>query len=83
VTVHDSGAGMHVVGWLRGWTERDVESLISLAQRRGVGVQSIGPHFRRQPAPSGLLLGYAALSAKQVSAATALLAACLDEVKPR
>ena len=83
VTVHDSGAGMHVVGWLRGWTERDVESLISLAKQRGVGVQSIGPHFRRQPAPSGLLLGYAALSAKQVSAATALLAACLDEVRPR
>jgi GntR family transcriptional regulator/MocR family aminotransferase len=83
VTVHDSGAGMHVVGWLRGWKERDVKSLITLAQERGVGVQSIGPHFRRQPAPSGLLLGYAALSAKQLTAATALLAACLDAIRPR
>ncbi len=82
VTVHDSGAGMHVVGWLRGWTEREVESLVGLALERGVGVQSIGPHFRHQPAPNGLLLGYAALSAKQLSAASALLAACMDEIRP-
>jgi len=83
VTVHDAGAGMHVVGWLRGWSEPEVESLVGLALERGVGVQSIGPHFRRANAPCGLLLGYAAASAKQLGAATALLGACLDEVRPR
>jgi GntR family transcriptional regulator/MocR family aminotransferase len=79
VLLHDTGAGMHVVGWLPGWSERRVRALVMLAHERGLGLQSIGPHFKRQPAPAGLLLGYAGLSAKQLRAAAALLAQCLDE----
>ena len=79
ITVHDSGAGMHLVGWLRGWSQHDVEPLVRRAQQRGVGVQAIGPFFDRQPAPAGLLLGYAGLSAKQITAATAILGQCLRE----
>jgi len=44
------------------------------------GLHPIGPHYRRRPAPQGLLLGYAALSAKQLRAATALLGRCLREI---
>jgi GntR family transcriptional regulator / MocR family aminotransferase len=81
VLVHDSGAGMHMVGWLPGWSDTEVEALIQRARTRGVGVQAIAPHFHRRPAPAGLLLGYAGLSAKQLSAAAGLLGQCLDDVK--
>lgn len=80
VLVHDSGAGMHMVGWLPGWSAPAVQALVELAGQRGLGVQSIAPHFRSRSAPAGLLLGYAGLSAKQLTAASALLAQCLDEV---
>jgi GntR family transcriptional regulator/MocR family aminotransferase len=80
VLLHDTGAGMHVVGWLPGWSERRVRSLLALSHERGLGLQSIGPHFKRQPAPAGLLLGYAGLSAKQLRAASALLAQCLRDI---
>ena len=78
VVINDSHAGMHMVGWLPGWTSRQVEALTAHASGRGLGLHSIGPHYRRQPAPQGLLLGYAALSAKQLRAATALLGECLN-----
>jgi GntR family transcriptional regulator/MocR family aminotransferase len=78
--VDDSHAGMHMVGHLPGWTSLQVEALTAHASGRGLGLHSIGPHYRRQPAAQGLLLGYAALSAKQLRAATALLGECLDEI---
>ncbi len=71
---------MHVVGWLPGWSARQVERLVAQATQRNLGLHPIGPHYRRQPAPQGLLLGYAALSAKQLRAASVLLGECLDQV---
>ncbi|HSW09126.1 PLP-dependent aminotransferase family protein [Aquabacterium sp.] len=83
LVVNDSHAGMHMVGWLPDWTSRQVEALAAHAAGHGLGLHPIGPHYRRQPAPQGLLLGYAALSAKQLRAATALLGQCLDEIADR
>jgi GntR family transcriptional regulator/MocR family aminotransferase len=83
LVVNDSRAGMHVVGWLPDWSARDVEALVMHAMGRGLGLHPIGPHYRRQPAPQGLLLGYATLSAKQLRAATALLGECLEEIAGR
>jgi GntR family transcriptional regulator / MocR family aminotransferase len=80
LTVNDSRAGMHMVGWLPGWPGRRIEALIARAQERGLGLHAIAPHYRRQPAPPGLLLGYAGLSAKQLRSAAMLLGECLDEV---
>ena len=74
---------MHMVGRLPGWTSLQVEALTAYALGRGLGLHSIGPHYRRQPAPQGLLLGYAALSAKQLRAATALLGECLSQIAAR
>jgi GntR family transcriptional regulator/MocR family aminotransferase len=81
VLVHDSGAGMHLVGWLPHWSAGDVEQLVQHALNRGLGLHSIGPHFRRSPAPAGLLLGYAGLSAKQLGAAAQLLGQCLEHAR--
>ena len=80
LVVNDSRAGMHAVGWLPDWSSRQVEALAVYAMRRGLGLHPIGPHYRRQPAPQGLLLGYATLSAKQLRAATALLGECLAAI---
>lgn len=80
LTVNDSHAGMHMVGWLRGWSARQVDSLIAHAAERGLGLHAIGPHYRRGPAPAGLLLGYAGLSAKQLRAASELLGQALSHV---
>jgi GntR family transcriptional regulator/MocR family aminotransferase len=80
LVVHDSHAGTHMVGWLPEWTARQVEVLTAHAAERGLGLYPIGPHHRRQPAPQGLLLGYAKLSARQLHAATALLGDCLEAV---
>jgi GntR family transcriptional regulator/MocR family aminotransferase len=71
---------MHLVGWLPGWTEPQVQALVEQSLRRGVGLHPIGPHYQSRPAPAGLLLGFAALSPKQLKAAAARLGECLREV---
>jgi GntR family transcriptional regulator / MocR family aminotransferase len=79
----DSRAGMHLVGWLPGWTAADLQTLVAHARFRGLGLHPIGPHYLSAPAPAGLLLGFASLSAKQLQAASALLGNCLREVAGR
>jgi len=82
ILVHDSRAGMHMVGWLPRASAAQVDALVARAAERGLGLHPIAPHYRLKPAPDGLLLGYAALSVKQLRAASALLGECLDEVMP-
>jgi len=36
LTVNDSRAGMHVVGWLRDWSARQVDALVRSSDRRVV-----------------------------------------------
>jgi hypothetical protein len=68
--------------------KRSVSMPKVLAQNEGASqraraprrVSPIAPHCWRQSAPQGLLLGYAALSAKQLRAATALLGECLGKL---
>lgn len=82
IVVHDSRAGMHMVGWLPRASAVQVDALVAGAAERGLGLHPIAPHYRLRPAPEGLLLGYAALSVKQLRAASALLGECLDAVMP-
>jgi GntR family transcriptional regulator/MocR family aminotransferase len=77
---NDSRAGMHLVGWLPGWTSLRVQALVARALERGLGLHPIEPHYLGRPRPAGLLLGYAALSAKQLREASQLLGECLAEV---
>ena len=76
----DSRAGMHLVGWLPDWPAPAVQELVLHARARGLGLHPIGPHYLAEPAPPGLLLGFAALSPKQLQSATAQLGRCLREV---
>lgn len=78
--VADSRAGMHVVGWLPGWSVTRTQSLVELAQQRGLGLHPIDPYYAKVPSRSGLLLGFAALSPAQLRAATRLLGECLETI---
>jgi GntR family transcriptional regulator / MocR family aminotransferase len=78
--IEDSGGGMHVIGWLPGFNDRQVDRLIATATTRGLGLHPVKPHFARPVRTPGLLLGFAALSVTQLKSATALLGACLQHV---
>lgn len=82
IRVTDSLAGMHVVGWLPGWTSQDITSLTERARQRGLGLHPIDPYYAKAPRNSGLLLGFAALGPKQLHAATRLLGHCLRDIRP-
>ena len=79
--VADSRAGMHLVGWLPGWSTTQTKRLIDLARQRGLGLHLIDPYYAKAPPRSGLLLGFAALSVKQLHAATTLLGVCLNDAR--
>jgi GntR family transcriptional regulator / MocR family aminotransferase len=76
IEVADSRAGMHVVGWLPGWSPNRTMSLVEMAQQRGLGLHPIDPYYEKSSPRSGLLLGFAALSVGQLRAATRLLGKC-------
>jgi len=81
--VTGSHAGMHLVGWLPGWPSAQTAALVELARQRGLGLHPIDPYYERPGARSGLLLGFAGLSAKQLHAATRLLGVCLTDAAER
>ena len=74
---------MHVVAWLPRWSLKQTMSLVGLARERGLGLYPIDPYYENPPSRSGLLLGFAALSAKQLHAATRLLGECLTDTTGR
>jgi GntR family transcriptional regulator/MocR family aminotransferase len=60
---------------------QQAQSLVETARKKGVGLHLIDPYYEKAPPRSGLLLGYAALSAKQLAAATRLLGECLHDAR--
>ena len=72
-------AGMHLVAWLRDTTAEQGEALVRHAHTRGLGLYSIAPCYLQPPAQAGLLMGYGAMSPKEIQGAVKLFAACLDE----
>jgi len=74
---------MHLVGWLPGWPSAQTAALVELARQRGLGLHPIDPYYEKPATRSGLLLGFAGLSAKQLHAATRLLGMCLIDAVER
>jgi len=73
-----SGAGLHLVAWLRG--ELDESSVAEAAAANGVGVYPVSRFRLGSPGRPGLLLGYAALEASQIRAGTRQLASAIAGV---
>ena len=83
VEVVGASAGMHLAVWLRGFDRERCQALIAMARTRGLGIYSIAPHYLRPPRRSGLLLGYAGLSVRELEAAMQVFGKCVREVAPR
>lgn len=80
VRIADSNAGMHVVVWLPGYTCGQVQALVELARRRGVGLYTVAAYCIRPARCPGLLLGYAGLPPADLRAAVRIVADCMDQI---
>jgi GntR family transcriptional regulator/MocR family aminotransferase len=78
VEIHDAQAGVHVVVWFRRLNYPQLDRLIELGIRQGLGLYPMHPNYRVRPVRPGLLLGYAGLSAASLEAAAELFGRCLD-----
>jgi len=78
--LHDSHAGMHVVGRLKGRAATRQDELIEAARLRGVGVYTLAQHYIRPPAQPGLLFGFAALSPSEIEVAARQLGRAASEL---
>ena len=76
--INDSHAGMHLVVWLRGKKNADLDSMLAHAQRLGLSLHTIRPHYLRAPEGAGLLMGYCGLSVAQIREAIMLFGRVLD-----
>jgi len=76
--INDSHAGMHLVVWLRGKKNADLDPMLAHAQRLGLSLHTIRPHYLRAPEGAGLLMGYCGLSVAQIREAIVLFARVLD-----
>jgi len=78
IEIADSHAGMHLVVWLRDRTNTDLDAMLADARAMGLGLYPIRPHYLRQPARAGLLMGYCGMSVAQIREALPLFARVLD-----
>jgi len=78
VEIHDGLAGVHVVVWFRRLNYAQLDRLIEIGIKQGLGLYPIHPNYRTRPVRPGLLLGYSGLSAASLEAATELFGKCLD-----
>jgi GntR family transcriptional regulator/MocR family aminotransferase len=77
VEIAGASAGVHLVLWLRNETPGKLESLLSRAAARGVGIYPIEPYYLNPPPRAGLLLGYANLDESDIRDGVGLLAQVL------
>ncbi len=80
--VEDSQAGMHLVVWLPGRSDAEVDALVRHAQEIGLGLYSIAPYYLRPQDRGGLLMGFGGLSVPQIEQALALFRQSLDAIFP-
>jgi GntR family transcriptional regulator/MocR family aminotransferase len=78
VEIHDGQAGVHVVVWFPHLNYPQLDRLIEIGIKLGLGLYPIHPNYRTPPARPGLLLGYAGLSATSLETATEIFGKCLD-----
>ena len=73
VEIVGANAGIHVVAWLRDVPAERLDELIAKAAERGIGIYSVAPYYANAPAGSGLVLGYAGLTEREIHEGIRLL----------
>lgn len=66
VEVSGANAGVHVVVWLDDVPPSRLDAIVRRAAARKLGIYSIAPYYMRRPTRSGLLLGYACLTEREI-----------------
>jgi GntR family transcriptional regulator / MocR family aminotransferase len=80
IEFRDTQAGMHVAVWLRGFTYRELDRLIDIGIKNGLGLYPIHPHYQKQPTHPGLLMGFAGLSTESLRQACKIFGQCVDDI---
>jgi GntR family transcriptional regulator/MocR family aminotransferase len=73
VEVVGANAGIHMVVWLREVPAQRLDEVIAQAAERGIGIYSVAPYYATAPAGSGLVLGYAGLTEREIHEGIRLL----------
>ena len=81
IDVEGAGAGLHLVAWMPHLTHPDVETLVALCERRGIGVHSIARHALTPLRRAGVMLGYGLLDDDQIRTGIRGVAAAYREVR--
>ncbi|WP_262271824.1 MocR-like pyridoxine biosynthesis transcription factor PdxR [Microvirga yunnanensis] len=88
ITIEGADAGLHVVVWLNELPGSLETALIEAARQHGVGLYGISPLYDSATGPTGaprerlgLVMGYSALTPRQIERGVQLLAAAIDTVK--
>ena len=76
--ISGSDAGLHVLMWLRDTPASRANELRDRARASGVGVYAVSPFFARPPANTGMVLGYASLTEREIREGIRKLAAAID-----
>jgi GntR family transcriptional regulator/MocR family aminotransferase len=84
ITVEGADAGLHIVVWFNELPQKLESALTERARTAGVGVHSISPHYspgdlRRDNV--GIVMGYAALDARQIERGIRILADVVSELR--
>lgn len=87
IRIEGAAAGLHVVVWFRDLPQASEATLIEAARARGVGIYPVSMLFdQRRPARRtagvGLVMGYAALEARQIERGCQLLAQAVEQIRP-
>lgn len=88
IRIEGAAAGLHVVVWFRDLPQASEAALIEAARTRGVGIYPVSALFdqgrpARRADGVGLIMGYAALEARQIERGCQLLAQAVEQVRPR
>ncbi|MDA9420839.1 MocR-like pyridoxine biosynthesis transcription factor PdxR [Bradyrhizobium sp. CCBAU 53380] len=90
VRIEGDAAGLHLVVWFDDLPKKSETALIEAARAKGVGIYPISPLYdqrqpvrRRGPNLIGLIMGYAALEARQIERGCQLLAQAGDQFRSR
>lgn len=78
VEVEGANAGLHIVVWFRAIASRQARHLARAAAAGGVGIYPVEPYYRNPPRRAGFVLGYSALTPREIHTGIARLARVLE-----
>ena len=83
IEILDSHSGMHFMLWINGLSIRDGDALVSAAAARQLAIYPVTRCYFDPPERLGLIMGFSAISAKEIPAAVKVLAEAIHSLDQR